>query len=48
MLLLNLTTAKYYTPSGRSIQKTGIDPDILVEQVELKKVEGQKGEKNQI
>jgi carboxyl-terminal processing protease len=28
---LRLTTAKYYTPSGRSIQATGIDPDILVE-----------------
>ena len=27
-----MTTAKYYTPSGRSIQATGIDPDILVEQ----------------
>ena len=38
---LKLTTAKYYTPLGRSIQKTGIDPDILVEQVELKKVENQ-------
>tara|TARA_B100000579_G_scaffold437821_1_gene469240 strand:- start:831 stop:2111 length:1281 start_codon:yes stop_codon:yes gene_type:complete len=36
---LKLTTAKYYTPSGKSIQKTGIDPDILVEQAELKKVE---------
>ena len=36
---LKLTTAKYYTPSGKSIQKTGIDPDILVEQVELKKVD---------
>ena len=35
---LKLTTAKYYTPLGRSIQKTGIDPDILVEQAELKKV----------
>ena len=33
---LKLTTAKYYTPLGRSIQKTGIDPDILVEQVEFK------------
>ena len=32
---LKLTTAKYFTPSGRSIQKTGIDPDILVEQAEL-------------
>lgn len=29
---LKLTTAKYFTPSGRSIQATGIDPDILVEQ----------------
>ncbi len=29
---LRLTTAKYYTPSGRSIQATGIDPDIQVEQ----------------
>tara|TARA_Y100001954_G_scaffold157653_1_gene167401 strand:+ start:50 stop:1306 length:1257 start_codon:yes stop_codon:yes gene_type:complete len=36
---LKLTTAKYYTPSGKSIQKTGIDPDILVEQAELKKIE---------
>lgn len=36
---LKLTTAKYFTPLGRSIQKTGIDPDILVEQVELKKVD---------
>lgn len=27
---LRLTTAKYYTPKGRSIQNTGIDPDILV------------------
>ena len=35
---LKLTTAKYYTPLGRSIQKTGIDPDILVEQFELKKL----------
>jgi carboxyl-terminal processing protease len=28
---LRLTTALYYTPSGRSIQETGISPDILVE-----------------
>ena len=38
---LKLTTAKYYTPLGRSIQKTGIDPDILVEQAELKKIDNQ-------
>ena len=39
---IKLTTAKYYTPSGRSIQQTGIDPDILVEQAELKKLDNQR------
>ncbi|MFN3259540.1 MAG: S41 family peptidase [Pikeienuella sp.] len=29
---MRLTTARYYTPSGRSIQALGIEPDILVEQ----------------
>ena len=28
---LRLTTARYYTPSGRVIQENGIDPDIIVE-----------------
>jgi len=28
---LKLTIAKYYTPSGRSIDGTGIDPDVAVE-----------------
>jgi len=28
---LKLTTARYYTPSGRSIQAKGIEPDILVD-----------------
>jgi carboxyl-terminal processing protease len=32
---IRLTTARYYTPSGRSIQALGIEPDIIVEQVEL-------------
>jgi len=32
---LKLTTARYYTPSGRSIQGSGIVPDIVVEQAEL-------------
>ena len=27
---LRLTTARYYTPSGRSIQATGLEPDIAV------------------
>ena len=30
---LRLTTARYYTPSGRSVQEGGIDPDIRVPQI---------------
>jgi carboxyl-terminal processing protease len=30
---IRLTTAKYYTPKGRSIQNTGIDPDLEVTQI---------------
>lgn len=30
---LKLTTARYYTPSGRSIQAEGIIPDIIIKQV---------------
>jgi carboxyl-terminal processing protease len=30
---IRLTTARYYTPSNRSIQAKGIDPDILIEEV---------------
>jgi len=33
---LRLTTARYYTPSGRSIQATGIPPDIAVSQLSAK------------
>jgi carboxyl-terminal processing protease len=29
---LRLTTARYYTPAGRSIQAKGIDPDTIIEQ----------------
>ena len=29
---IRLTTARYYTPAGRSIQAKGIDPDIVIEQ----------------
>jgi carboxyl-terminal processing protease len=32
---LRLTTARYFTPQGTSIQATGITPDILVSQVEF-------------
>ncbi|MBX3594985.1 S41 family peptidase [Sphingomonas sp.] len=31
--LLRLTTARYYTPSGRSVQEGGIQPDLLVPQI---------------
>ncbi len=37
---LRLTTALYYTPSGTSIQGTGISPDITVEQVLPEDLEG--------
>ena len=30
---LRLTTARYYTPSGRSVQESGIEPDIMVPQL---------------
>lgn len=42
---IKLTTARYYTPSGKSIQKTGIDPDILVEQSQVKPIENVVGRK---
>ncbi len=35
---MRLTTARYYTPSGRSIQAVGIDPDIAVEQARFERV----------
>ena len=33
---ITLTTARYYTPSGRSIQAKGIEPDIVIDQVQNK------------
>jgi len=36
---MRLTTARYYTPSGRSIQAKGIDPDIIVEAAKIAKDE---------
>ena len=35
---MRLTTARYFTPSGRSIQAVGIEPDIVVEQARIEKV----------
>ena len=40
---MRLTTARYYTPSGRSIQAKGIDPDIVVEAAKIEKTP-EKGE----
>lgn len=37
---LKLTTARYYTPSGRSIQAEGIEPDITLDPIKVTKVEG--------
>ena len=36
---LKLTTARYYTPSGRSIQASGIKPDIELESIKVASVE---------
>lgn len=36
---IRLTTAHYYTPSGRSIQAKGIEPDIEVRQAKLQTAE---------
>ncbi len=35
---MRLTTARYYTPSGRSIQAVGIDPDIEVEPARIETI----------
>ncbi|HYC64650.1 MAG TPA: S41 family peptidase, partial [Reyranellaceae bacterium] len=40
---IRLTTALYYTPSGRSIQKEGIKPDIEVEQAKIETVQTRPG-----
>lgn len=36
---LKLTTARYFTPSGRSIQASGIVPDILIDEVKIELIE---------
>ena len=40
---MRLTTARYFTPSGRSIQAKGIEPDIIVEASKLEKMTGEEG-----
>lgn len=36
---IKVTTARYYTPKGRSIQAKGIEPDIVIERVKVEKLE---------
>jgi carboxyl-terminal processing protease len=40
---LRLTTARYFTPSGRSIQAKGISPDIVVDKIELPATDKKEG-----
>ncbi|MBU6234918.1 MAG: S41 family peptidase [Alphaproteobacteria bacterium] len=40
---IRLTTARYYTPSGRSIQAKGIEPDIVVPQSKVENLETGEG-----
>jgi carboxyl-terminal processing protease len=42
---IRLTTARYYTPSGRSIQSLGIQPDIIVEQPPVKPADEENADK---
>ena len=38
---MRLTTARYYTPSGRSIQAKGIEPDVLVKPAKVEVIENE-------
>ena len=40
---MRLTTARYYSPSGRSIQNLGVTPDIIVEQPRRRAEEADEG-----
>ena len=40
---IRLTTALYFTPSGRSIQKEGIKPDIEVEPAKIENIQARAG-----
>jgi carboxyl-terminal processing protease len=41
---MRLTTQRYYTPSGRSIQALGVSPDIIVEQPRREQAEADEAE----
>lgn len=40
---MRITTARYYTPSGRSIQATGIEPDVVVHPAKLEEFSDEYG-----
>ncbi|MGK9232565.1 S41 family peptidase [Inquilinus limosus] len=40
---MRLTTARYYTPSGKSIQQLGITPDIEVQQARIEEIAQMRG-----
>ncbi len=40
--VMKITTQRYFTPAGTSIQATGIVPDIIVEQARIEPLEGQR------
>jgi carboxyl-terminal processing protease len=44
---LKLTIARYFTPSGRSIQERGITPDVVVDQVKLADLHPQRSDEPQ-
>ena len=44
---IRLTTSRYYTPSGRSIQQLGITPDIEVRQARIEEVEQTAGRRRE-
>lgn len=39
---MRLTTARYYTPSGRSIQAKGVEPDILVKPAKYEEIKAER------
>ncbi len=40
---IKITTARYFTPSGRSIQARGIEPDIVIDKIKVQAQEGTEG-----
>ena len=40
---IKMTTARYYTPTGRSIQATGIEPDVVIPRAKLEELPVLKG-----